>query len=194
MFDQYKELFIQPYTSWKNVKSRYSIMVNKETVGTIIEMKTKKWNLSYLFNTYFNLSHFNGFDLEVKDEENEIIGYLRKEGGFFKNHDIYLFSKNKELIATIKSKSTLTKTDLIVIYQDVERYECKINTMSIDIPITDYQTGETITLIRKRSPIYETIQENVEKGIDGYYVKTADHKNETMIRVALCVALDFYYR
>lgn len=190
MFINYDELFVQPYISLKG-RTRFTVLVNKREVGTITELKTKKWNLIYLFNLYFDLSKFYSFDYVVKGENDNIIGYIRKAGGFFKKRDIYVFDKNKELIATFKWNFKLTKLHLTMYKNNEPIWKINSGTMEMDYPLVDAKTEQPITIIRKRSPIYETVQENLKKGVDGFYIKTTESEEENFLRIATCIVLDF---
>lgn len=194
MLNQADELFIQPYSGVKYYNKRYDILINKETALRITDMKPNKWlDTLYLINIFFNIPHYNRLNVQIQNENNDVIGYIIKEGGFFKMKDFHLFNAEKELIATIKAESKLSKLRLTILRNESEWGYSEGSLTAMDFSIMDSQTKETITVLRKRSPIYETVQENIEKGMDGYYVKTADSLEETLIRIACAISIDQHY-
>ena len=196
----YSKIYLQKLESLNKQGLVYSINTGGKTIGKLQESKksSKKAGnqmmklASLLLLAIPQRIIVENLEIDLLDEEGKIVGYIKKEIGFYK--DLTLYTKNGEHIATVKSISKGKSPSIKVIDANGNELLTAIGSYdAIDFTVRDNSTNKLVTLIKKRSLFYETIKENLFNN-DVYHIADSDHKEDVVFElIGIVVAIDIHF-
>ncbi|QFK72393.1 hypothetical protein F7984_14655 [Pradoshia sp. D12] len=200
MIKGYSKIYLQKVESLNKQGLVYSINTDGKTIGKLQESKksSKKAGnqmiklASLLLLAIPQRIIVENLEIDLLDEEGKIVGYIKKEIGFYK--DLTLYTKNGEHIATVKSISKGKSPSIKVIDANGNELLTAIGSYdAIDFTVRDSSTNKLVTSIKKRSLFYETIKENLFNN-DVYHIGDSDHKEDIVFElIGIVVAIDIHF-
>ena len=201
MIKGYSKIYLQKVESLNKQGLVYSINAGGKTVGKLQESKksSKKAGnqmiklASLLLLAIPQRIIVENLEIDLLNEEGEIVGYIKKEIGFYK--DLTLYTKNGEHIATVKSISKSKSPSIKVIDANGNELLTAIGSYdALDFKVSDISTNKQVTSIKKRSLFYETIKENLFNN-DVYHIENSDHKEEVIFElIGIVIAIDIHFQ
>ena len=200
MFKEHTKLYIQKNERINKARLNYSIHSNEKVIGILQE--TEKYSkrvgnrllklLSLLFLATPKRMIIEKLELQLVDEDGKLLGTIEKEVGFDK--DLILYSKNGNLIATVKSNVKLKSPTITVMDESGnELLQAKSSYGATDFLVSEISTNKYVSTISKRSLVYETIKENLLNN-DVYHIENRDlDERITFSLIAMGVAVDIYF-
>ena len=196
----YSKFYLQKVESLNKQGLVYSINTGDKTIGKLQESKISSKKAG---NRMIKLASLillaipdriivESLEIDLLDEEGKMVGYIKKEIGFYK--DLTLYTKNGEHIATVKSTSKGKLPSIKVIDVNGNELLTAIGSYdAIDFTVSDSSTNELVTLIKKRSLFYETIKENLFNN-DVYHIENSDYKEDVIFElIGIVVAIDIHF-
>ncbi|WP_148629678.1 hypothetical protein [Bacillus sp. E214] len=200
MIKGYSKIYLQKVEGLNKQGLVYSINTDGKTIGKLQESKksSKKAGnqmiklASLLLLAIPQRIIVENLEIDLLDEEGKIVGYIKKEIGFYK--DLTLYTKNGEHIATVKSISKGKSPSIKVIDANGNELLTAIGSYdAIDFTVRDSSTNKLVTSIKKRSLFYETIKENLFNN-DVYHIGDSDHKEDIVFElIGIVVAIDIHF-
>ena len=201
MIKGYSKIYLQKVESLNKQGLVYSINTVGKTIGKLQESKKSSKKVD---NQILKLASLlllaipqriivENLEIDILDEEGKIVGYIKKEIGFYK--DLILHTKNGEHIATVKSTSKSKSPSIKVIDANGNDLLTAIGSYdALDFTVRDCSTNKMVTSIKKRSLFYETIKENLFNN-DVYHITNSDHKEEVIFElIGIVVAIDIHFQ
>ncbi|WP_455717330.1 hypothetical protein [Anaerosporobacter sp.] len=200
MIKGYSKIYLQKVEGLNKQGLAYSINTGGKTIGKLQESKksSKKAGnqmiklASLLLLTIPKRMIIENLEIDLLDEEGRIVGYVKKEIGFYK--DLTLYTDNGEHIATVKSTSKGKSPSIKVIDAVGNELLTAIGSYdALDFTVRENSTNRLITSIKKRSLSYETIKENLFNH-DVYHIENSDHQEDVVFElIGIVVAIDIYF-
>lgn len=200
MIKGYSKIYLQKVESLNKQGLVYSINTAGKTIGKLQESKKSSKKAG---NQMIKLASLillaipqriivENLEIDLLDEEGKIVGYIKKEIGFYK--DLTLYTKNGEHIATVKSTSKGKSPLIKVINANGNELLTAIGSYdAIDFTVRDNSTNKLVTSIKKRSLFYETIKENLFNN-DVYHIENSDHNEDVLFElIGIVVAIDIHF-
>ena len=200
MFKEHTKLYIQKNERINKARLNYSIHSNEKVIGILQE--TEKYSkrvgnrllklVSLLFLATPKRMIVEKLELQLVDEDGKLLGTIEKEVGFDK--DLILYSKNGNLIATVKSNVKMKSPTITVMDETGNKLlQAKSSYGATDFLISERLTNKHVSTISKRSLVYETIKENLLNN-DVYHIENRDlDERITFSLIAMGVAVDIYF-
>ncbi|GEL77835.1 hypothetical protein [Tenuibacillus multivorans] len=182
----YGEIFLQ-----RTGGGKYSILVNKEVVGCVRKIQDAPLHLQNILYLLFNYSIGRAMDVELVDEHDQVLGYIRKQSGI-RAKDFHLFSENKKYLASIQYSFGVNKTSLKAVRPNGEIVlETTESGTALDFQVMDCEIDRPVASIRKRSLVYKSVKENMLNH-DGYYITLIDDDVKSFMLIGIGLVMDFY--
>ena len=200
MFKEHTKIYIQKEESIKKMGLVYSIHSNGKVIGTLQETKKYSKKVGNQFVKLFSLFFLAApkrmivekVELQLVDEEGNVLGTIEKGIGF--NNDLILYSSSGEQMAIVKSNVKMKSPSITV--TDIKSNElllAKSSYGATDFLVRESVTSKQVSLINKRSLVYETIKENFFSN-DVYHIEISDLEERiTFALIAMAVAIDIYF-
>lgn len=130
-------------------------------------------------------------ELELWDEEEKVLGRVRKEEGYYK--DFLLYTNNEEHIATVQPKVKLNSPSITIIDANGDHLIKATGNSPYDFRVYDCRKNKQISSIKRCSLVYETIKENLFDN-DVYHLDN-NHQESiiTFALIGMVIALDIYF-
>ncbi|MGD6967537.1 hypothetical protein ACQCVP_13990 [Rossellomorea vietnamensis] len=191
MFDQNK-IYLQKESMLKSQGRKYSLTTNDKVIGRIEETLESRKNLGNQAFKFLGLYNAAGIDLSIVDNNENIIGMIKKEKGFYKNFKI--FSRDKVFLAEINSLVKIKSPQMTVISRDGEELvRASGGFGATDFSIIDLKTNEAFSSIKRRSLVYSSIKDNLVKH-DGFYIDTSNADSfRSLALLAMSIMVDIYF-
>lgn len=190
MFDEYNTIYIKQDMRLQGRK--FSLLSDKKVIGTMEESLESTKDVGNQLLKLITLYHFTSLQLHVLDQEENVLGIIKKDKGYYK--DFMLYSKEEEYLATIKPIVKVKSPMMTVIDANNEEIIKAIGGFgATDFSVIDCKTENQISTIKRRSLIYETVKDNFLND-DGYYIENVEHNSLiTLSLLAMGVILDLYF-
>lgn len=190
MFDEYNTIYIKQDMRLQGRK--FSLLSDKKVIGTMEESLESTKDVGNQLLKLITLYHFTSLQLHVLDQEENVLGIIKKDKGYYK--DFMLYSKEEEYLATIKPIVKVKSPMMTVIDANNEEIIKAIGGFgATDFSVIDCKTEKQISTIKRRSLIYETVKDNFLND-DGYYIENVEQNSLiTLSLLAMGVILDLYF-